>query len=251
MDYVVAPTLIIGDHLKDIEFLSNAVESETIEFKESFGSEAIETAVAFANTRGGTIFIGVNNAGHSSGRKFRNEALRDFVNRIATATEPAVIPSAQIHHLTQGDVLAIQVSEMPLKPVATKGRCFKRSGSTNRVMSASEITEMHVISTGQSMDSLLVPRKTRDDLDLVAVKTYMRKASAQGRRNFAEGDDPWQVLQKLELVKSETEITRAAILLFGKAPQSPLTQAVVHAGRVRQLTHIMDHRVRFDHRPGR
>jgi ATP-dependent DNA helicase RecG len=44
------------------------------------------------------------------------------------------------------------------------------------------------------------------------------------------------------LVKSEQEITRAAILLFGKTPQSPLTQAVVHAGRQRKKVHIMDNR---------
>lgn len=85
--------------------------------------------------------------------------------------------------------------------------------------------------------------KTRADLDLDAVRSYMRNATQQGRRNFAEHDDPWQVLQKLELVQSETAITRAAILLFGKSPQSPLTQAVVHAGRLQQLVHIMDHRI--------
>ena len=35
----------------------------------------------------------------------------------------------------------------------------------------------------------------------------------------------------------------ATMLLFGKTPQSPLTQAVVHAGRLRQFVHIMDHRI--------
>jgi hypothetical protein len=34
-------------------------ESETIEFKSSFNEATIETLVAFANTQGGTVFIGV------------------------------------------------------------------------------------------------------------------------------------------------------------------------------------------------
>ena len=33
-------------------------ESETVEFKQSFQSEVIETLVAFANAKGGSVFIG-------------------------------------------------------------------------------------------------------------------------------------------------------------------------------------------------
>ena len=36
-------------------------ESDTIEFKISFDKEAIETLTAFANTKGGTVIIGVQN----------------------------------------------------------------------------------------------------------------------------------------------------------------------------------------------
>lgn len=218
-------------------------ESETLEFKERFNAEVIETAVAFASTRGGQILLGVSDNGRANGQRFGKEALRDYVNRIATATEPVVIPAAESHVTPEGEIITLQISEVPLKPVATRGRCYRRAGSTTRVMSPTEIAAMHLASTGQSMDAVIVERKTRDDLDLEAVRRYMRKATIQGRRSFTDQDDPWQVLKKLELVKSETEITRAAILLFGKNPQSPLTQAVVHAGRLRQIVHIMDSRI--------
>ena len=38
-------------------------ESETVEFKESFDRDAVVTAGAFANTRGGTVFIGITDRG--------------------------------------------------------------------------------------------------------------------------------------------------------------------------------------------
>ena len=218
-------------------------ESETLEFKERFSADVIETAVAFANTRGGHVVIGVADSGKPIAQNFSNEALRDYVNRIATATEPCISPEAEIHSTSEGEIVVLTVSEFALKPVATRGRCYRRAGSTTRQMTPPEIAEMHMHSTGKSMDAVMVEGKTRDDLDLAAVQRYMRQAAVQGRRKFTEQDDPWQVLRKLELVKSETKITRAAILLFGKNPQSPLTQAVVHAGRLRQMVHIMDSRV--------
>lgn len=218
-------------------------ESETLEFKERFNTEIIETAVAFANTRGGRILIGISDDGKFAKQSFGKEALRDYVNRIATATEPSIIPSAEKQSTQEGEIIVLSVAEFPLKPVATRGRCYRRSGSTSRQMTPSEIAEMHLQSTGQSMDAVMVPGKTRADLDMTAVQSYMRQATALGRRTFSGAEDPWQVLKKLELVKSNREVTRAAILLFGKNPQSPLTQAVVHAGLLREKVHIMDNRI--------
>ncbi len=38
-------------------------ESETMEFKSSFGKEVIETLSAFANTKGGKVLVGVSDKG--------------------------------------------------------------------------------------------------------------------------------------------------------------------------------------------
>ena len=74
-----------------IQTLLRAGEGETLEFKEQFGTDVIETAVAFANTHGGTVLIGVRDDAHITGTRLGKEALRDYVNRIATATQPAVV----------------------------------------------------------------------------------------------------------------------------------------------------------------
>ena len=39
-------------------------ESLYIEYKNSFSDTVIETLTAFANTKGGKVFIGVDNTGH-------------------------------------------------------------------------------------------------------------------------------------------------------------------------------------------
>lgn len=42
-------------------------ESETIEFKRQFDRETTETLVAFANTRGGKVLVGITDSGRIVG----------------------------------------------------------------------------------------------------------------------------------------------------------------------------------------
>ena len=217
-------------------------ESETLEFKPSFNQDVIETAAAFANTRGGRVLIGLSNSGEILGASFGDEVLRDFVNRISNATEPSVIPDAQKSASENGELLVLTVPEYPLKPIAVRGRCFKRSGSSTRQMTPSEIAEVHLQCTGQSADALFVEGKTVEDLEQSLIRRYMTRAINSGRRSFSENDDPLEILEKLELISGTGEVTRAAILLFGKNPQSPYTQAVVHAGKIHGTVDIMDDR---------
>ena len=102
-----------------IDALLRAEEGETLAFQEHFGADVIETTVAFANTHGSTILMGVYDEAHITGERWGKEALRDYVNRIATATEPAVVPAASRVALGAGEVVAPQISEVPLKPVAS------------------------------------------------------------------------------------------------------------------------------------
>lgn len=53
--------------MADIARLIKQNESETLEFKRSFGRESIESLVAFANTGGGTLLIGVTDDGDVCG----------------------------------------------------------------------------------------------------------------------------------------------------------------------------------------
>lgn len=217
----------------ELETAIQAHEMQRLELKESFGAECIETACAFANAQGGRIVLGVDNKGDLVRSPLRFEALRDYENRIATATEPSVAVDAEKVAFRGGEVVVLKVPENPLKPVAVKGRSFVRKGSVNHQMTPAEIAEAHLKSTGASMDAVFVPGATRADLDMDAVREYMRKAVAAGRRSFLPDEDPWLVLRKLQFVRSETEITRAACLLFAKEPQLLFSQAIVHAGAFR------------------
>ena len=133
-------------------------ENATTEFKENFDQEVIETAAAFANTESGTILIGVSDGREISGITVGKETLRNWSNRLAQATEPRVVIEIESVGIKEKSVVLIHISESSIKPVSVKGRCYKRVGSSNRVMSPQEIAQMHLNATGQTWDQLLVTR---------------------------------------------------------------------------------------------
>ena len=219
---------------KELETIVARHEMQQLELKESFGAEAIESACAFTNAHGGYIVIGVDNNGRLAKKPLRGESLRDYENRIATSTEPSVAVDAEKVEFCGSEVVVLRVQENPVKPVAVKGRCYIRKGSVNHQMTPSEIAECHLKTTGGSMDAVLVDGATIDDLDMERVREYMKAAKAAGRRDFSRDEDPWTVLRKFQLVKSEQEITRAAYLLFAREPQIKFPQAIIHAGAFRE-----------------
>jgi ATP-dependent DNA helicase RecG len=217
-------------------------EGERVEFKRTFQNDSIETIVAFANARGGSVLIGVDDAGVPIGTTFGKETSAQLLNRIASVTEPTVVPEVALTDVDGKTVCVVSVSEYPLKPVSIRGRCYRRVGNANSQMPPAEIAQMHMRATGTSWDALPATGKTVSDINLDAVANYVTTSTRTGRRHFPSNVDPVDVLHKLELITEDTA-TWAAILLFGKRPQSPLIQATVHCGRFRQRTHIMDDRL--------
>ncbi|MBI5096920.1 MAG: putative DNA binding domain-containing protein [Nitrospirae bacterium] len=213
-------------------------ESENTEFKEKFDREAIETAVAFANTKGGIILIGVTDKAKVKGIQIGKETMNDWANQLSQSTEPRIIPEIEKVEIGGKSIGIIQIKEFPIKPVSVKGRCFRRVGTSNRMMTPQEISEMHIHSMGTSWDAFPAGDKTLGDIDLKRVEKYIKEANATGRRKIEDG--PAEVLLKLEFIK-DGKATWAAILTFGKEPQRPLLQSAVHCGKFRMdKTQIID-----------
>src|SRR5579862_4435607 len=106
-------------------------ESETIEFKEKFGDEALETVGAFANARGGNILIGVTNSGEICGVQIGKKSLEDIANRIQEATDPRIQPSISIIEPDKKKLIAIYIAPRTGVPLSIRGRYFLRVGGSN------------------------------------------------------------------------------------------------------------------------
>ena len=194
-------------------------ENTTTEFKENFDQEVIETTVAFANTHGGVIFIGVSDKGEIRGITIGKETLSDVSNRIAQATEPRVIVEVESVAVEGQSVLLVHIAETSIKPISVRGRCYKRVGNSNRVMSPQEIAQMHLNTVGQSWDQLLVTSAGIDDIADKKVEWYLTRRETT--RNVAKPQDMslTALLRNIDGLSDEEIPTHAGILFFGKYPQ--------------------------------
>lgn len=217
-------------------------ESETLEFKEKFDERTLESAAAFANTKGGMVLIGISDKGIVKGIKAGKESLKNWANQISQSTEPRVIPEIEVCELDGISIVAIVIKENPIKPISLKGRCFKRAGNSNRIITLQEIAEIHLHSTGMSWDKLQARDARISDIDLEKVKKYIKISKETGRRKIGDGEDPIQVLEKLDLLK-EGIPTWAAILLFRKDPHRFVSQAAIHCGRFKEEKIVIDDRM--------
>jgi ATP-dependent DNA helicase RecG len=119
-------------------------ESETVEFKSTLDQAAIETITAFANTKGGHVFVGVADSGKIVGVQLGNETIPQWLNQIKMNTFPTLIPDVATATIDQRSVVIFMVTEFPIKPVAVKGKYFKRVENSNHQLSPSEISNLHL-----------------------------------------------------------------------------------------------------------
>jgi ATP-dependent DNA helicase RecG len=210
--------------------LQKSGEGQNLEFKTSFGKETTETVVAFCNTSGGTLLIGVDKTGAVKGVTVNGEILKEWVNTIKQATQPQIYPEI-IPMLVDGKtVVAVKVQEYPIKPVSCKGKYFKRVGASNHQVSVDEIVEMQLYSLNSSFDSFVVPQ-TLADLDKKLIVKFFGQLGNSGRISLS--DDPLLNLKKIGLMRGE-QLTFAALLLFGEH------QTGIHIGRFKTPDVIVD-----------
>lgn len=74
-------------------------EDESTEFKTSFNDEVITSLVAFANTKGGVVYVGIKDNGTVKGIELGKETIQNWVNEIKNKTAPLLIPDVEIINL--------------------------------------------------------------------------------------------------------------------------------------------------------
>lgn len=227
-------------------------EDSTRQFKRELTSAAAfaAEAVAFLNTMGGKIFVGVEDDGSISG--VPRAALDEQSKLIANACTNNVIPPCGVLTenvaTSEGLVIVVSVPDGADKPYQTSDGSFyvKKTDGKRRVSNRSELQRMFQTAHAVYAEARPVAGSSVADMDTAAFADFYRK-----KYGIEPPDDEASLLRELNasrLAKDEL-LTVAGLLLFGRQPQRLLPEFTVKAvwfvGNDRSSTDYRDSR-RFE-----
>jgi len=181
-----------------------------------------ETLVAFANSDGGTILIGVDQHGKATGSVYADEvevALR------AAARECRPPVEARWHQAAadEGLVFAIVVSRSPELHSLADGRVLVRTGEENHPLSGDQIRQLAATKSTGDFEAEIAPGAQREDFDDEMIEEFVSKWEERQHREW-EGS-PDDLLVQVGALDDEEHPTIAGVLLFARNPQAFLPQS--------------------------
>ena len=134
-------------------------ETENIEFKAQFTEVIYKEVIAFANTDGGVVFVGIDNNGNAVGLADVDQEYTRITNGIRDAIVPDVTMFVRFS-IQDNRVVRIAVSEGSNKPYYLKGKGLKpngvyvRQGTSSVPASPAQIRQMIKESDGDAFEEM-------------------------------------------------------------------------------------------------
>lgn len=134
-------------------------ETENIEFKSGFTEEIYKEVIAFANTDGGVLYIGIDNDGNAVGLS----NVDDEYTRITNGIRDAILPDVTMfvkYTIQENKVVRITISEGTNKPYYLRSKGLKpngvyvRQGTSSVQASSEQIRQMIKDSDGDDFESM-------------------------------------------------------------------------------------------------
>lgn len=207
-----------------------ARESQNVEYKSSWHDKYLEWICGFANAHGAVMYFGVNDEHEVIGLEHVDRLMEDIPNKIVTTM--GIVADVNLHEVDGLEYIEVIVEPASV-PVSYKGKYYYRSGSTMHELTGTALTDFIMRKLNVTWDAVTEPSATIDDLSPEAINYFLDAAIGEGRINkMARNDSTEQLMKRLHLINSDNgQLTRAALLLFGKDVERWNMTAAFRVGR--------------------
>lgn len=209
-------------------------EGKTLEYKRDLSSPEgiLKTLVAFANTAGGNVVIGVEDGSRNvRGVPDVLAAEEMLANLVSDSIRPRLVPNIEIIPWRSLNVLAVQVYPSNTRPhyldrLGPENGVFIRVGSTNRKAESLQIEELKRWNRMDSFDEQAIPELKSEAIDFRVASELLapfRQLSPQS----------WSTLRLTTEHQGRQVPTVGGLLLFGKDKDrfARFPDAWIQAGR--------------------
>jgi ATP-dependent DNA helicase RecG len=207
-------------------------EGKTLEFKRDLSSPdgLLRTVVAFANTAGGIVLVGVEDgSGRVRGCAEPLALEQRLASLISDSITPRLLPDLEILSYRKTHVLAVQVFPSPTRPhhLTRAGRhagTYVRVGSTNRRADDELIAEMQRFAQGEAFDERAMPELDSEAIDFRVASESFARVRRLARRDL-------ETLRLITGYQGRKVPTAGGILLFGTDRLRHFPDAWIQVGR--------------------
>ena len=208
------------------QFKSNVTRSDAL----------AQEMVAFSNSHGGYLIIGVNDDGSIAGLNTKDIGrINQLVSNASTEhMRPPIAPTTQNFNLPEGMVMLVQIPEGISKPYMDKNlHVYVKSGADKRKVTARE--ELQRIFQQAALihaDELPVANTSVKEVDMIAFSQFFE--NKYGESLDEQSLTPTQLLENMNLMvasntSTECQLNYAGVLLFAKRPQIKLPVFLIKA----------------------
>jgi ATP-dependent DNA helicase RecG len=207
------------------EFLKNGPGPRLAFLEKADPKMIAETLVAFANTEGGTLVVGINKDG-TFAHKLEADALTKALKEADALTNPVIVTGNwEPVEMETGTVYALRVPRSIELHALTDGRVLIRSDEVNRPLGGQEILKLASAKSTGDYESEIVPGATKDDFSRKMIDEYLAKRAERTKRPYNGKID--DMLREIGAIDNAGRPTVGGILLFSEYPQHWLPQSGV------------------------
>lgn len=204
------------------------MENQNIEYKEGWRDEYIKWICGFANSKGGDMFIGVDDKGNVVGIQNAKKLSEDLPNKIKDIL--GILVDIDILEEKEKTYIKINVDAYPY-PVSYKGNYYIRIGATNQELKGASLDKFLLQKQGLKWDGTPEPYTKLENLSEQSFDIFKNRASETQRvdENIQKYSND-EVLDKLNLYMPNGMLKKAAVLLFHPRPDKIFTGASIKIG---------------------
>lgn len=191
-------------------------EGPRVDFKRDLSSpkSVLKDVVAFANTAGGTIVIGVDDDGSVVGVTDPLREEERLSSSISDGIEPQLLPEIYAASYGEHELLVVEVAHHPapfhLRAAGPEQGVYVRLGSTSRRADAEMLAELRRQAAGESFDLLARAGVVLADLDKTRLEGAFEGHGVPIRAAKLEA------LGVLTRYQGKVVATNAGVILFGQ-----------------------------------